>query len=210
MKKVYLLLKTHNQTGKKYLCRHVTNNEKTCFTYKGSGTYWQRHLAVHGNDVNTDIIAVCETIAEAKVIGLEYSIKWNIVESNEFANLTPEDGQGGAGPAKCRKTYGSRFGFEQKPNRYVGEDNYAKLPEVRKKISAKLKGRQFSNEHKKNLSEACIGREPWNKGKANPHARTDQLNIKVECPHCNKVGPKGAMVRWHFDNCKLRSVSSAV
>lgn len=24
----------------------------------------------------------------------------------------------------------------------------------------------------------------------------------VTCPHCNKVGGKGAMSRWHFDNCK--------
>ena len=26
---------------------------------------------------------------------------------------------------------------------------------------------------------------------------------KVECPHCNKVGAKFNMKRWHFDNCKL-------
>ena len=26
---------------------------------------------------------------------------------------------------------------------------------------------------------------------------------KVECPHCNKVGAKFNMKRWHFDKCKL-------
>jgi hypothetical protein len=24
-----------------------------------------------------------------------------------------------------------------------------------------------------------------------------------ECPHCNKVGRGGIMLRWHFDNCKI-------
>ena len=27
---------------------------------------------------------------------------------------------------------------------------------------------------------------------------------KIVCPHCNKLGGEGAMIRWHFDNCKLR------
>ena len=26
--------------------------------------------------------------------------------------------------------------------------------------------------------------------------------IKVECPHCLKIGPVPQMSRWHFDNCK--------
>lgn len=25
---------------------------------------------------------------------------------------------------------------------------------------------------------------------------------RVECPHCQKVGQKNAMLRWHFSNCK--------
>jgi hypothetical protein len=29
-------------------------------------------------------------------------------------------------------------------------------------------------------------------------------NRKIECPHCNKQGKGGAMVRWHFDNCKMK------
>jgi hypothetical protein len=26
--------------------------------------------------------------------------------------------------------------------------------------------------------------------------------LKVECPHCGKLGQKVAFKRWHFDNCK--------
>ena len=25
------------------------------------------------------------------------------------------------------------------------------------------------------------------------------------CPHCNKIGKSNAMIRWHYDNCKLKS-----
>lgn len=27
-------------------------------------------------------------------------------------------------------------------------------------------------------------------------------NIKLECPHCNMIGSKSNMNRWHFENCK--------
>lgn len=27
---------------------------------------------------------------------------------------------------------------------------------------------------------------------------------KVTCPHCNKIGGKNTMGRWHFDNCKVK------
>lgn len=196
---IYILLKTHNVTGKKYLCRHVTKNEQTCYSYIGSGIYWKRHLKKHGNDVSTEIIAKCSSYEEAKIIGLHYSNKWNIVESEEFANLVSESGQGGAEVAKQRKTF-NRFGFERPANRYPGQSNPAKKPGVGEKISAKLTGRKITWGEK--ISKACKGRIAHNKGKSNPYAKTDQMNISVECPKCSKVGGLGAMKRWHFDNCK--------
>ncbi len=201
-KSVYLLLKTHNDTGLKYLCRHITKFEKTCYTYKGSGVHWKKHLEKYGNNVTTEILAKCDTIEEARILGLHYSEKWNIVESTEYANLVPENGQGGAEAAKQRTTNRNRFGYEQEPNRYNGDANYAKLPEVRQKISERLKGREIT--WKEKISAACKGRKPWNKGKANPYARTNHMNNMpyIGCPHCGKQGPKGAMVRWHLDNCK--------
>jgi hypothetical protein len=29
-------------------------------------------------------------------------------------------------------------------------------------------------------------------------------NVKVECPHCGKVGQKAGMSPWHFDKCKFK------
>lgn len=41
----------------------------------------------------------------------------------------------------------------------LGENNTAKNPDVREKISAKLKGREFSEEHRKKLSQYRIGKK---------------------------------------------------
>ena len=32
----------------------------------------------------------------------------------------------------------------------------------------------------------------------------NRTKIKAECPHCKKVGETNAMMRWHFDKCKLK------
>lgn len=43
-----------------------------------------------------------------------------------------------------------------------------------------------------------------NKGKPMPRHQLELLNEKVQCPHCEKIGTKGPMGRWHFNNCKIR------
>lgn len=40
------------------------------------------------------------------------------------------------------------------------------------------------------------GQVPWNKG------LTGVTNLKVKCPHCEKIGVQSVMHRWHFSNCK--------
>ena len=49
------------------------------------------------------------------------------------------------------------------------------------------------NRRFKNVNDVPIG---WVKGQS--HTKTAQ------CPHCNKIGNKAAMYRWHFDNCKKK------
>lgn len=88
---IYLYVKTHNITGLKYLGSTSQDPHK----YKGSGIYWNLHIKKHGNDVNTKILGIYETNKELKPIGIYYSKLWNIVESEEWANLTEEAGYGG-------------------------------------------------------------------------------------------------------------------
>lgn len=49
------------------------------------------------------------------------------------------------------------------------------------------------NRRFKNIKDVPAG---WVKGES--HTKT------AECPHCNKIGNKAAMHRWHFDNCKKK------
>lgn len=88
---IYLYLKTHNLTGLKYLGKTI----KDPYEYSGSGIVWTRHLKSHGNDVTTEILFATNNKKLFRKVALEYSEKLNIVESQEFANLTREEGQGG-------------------------------------------------------------------------------------------------------------------
>lgn len=60
--------------------------------------------------------------------------------------------------------------------------------EAREKISFKMKGRSQSEETKLKVSKKMIGiKKP-----------------SIKCPHCSKIGGMPSMIRWHFDNCKVK------
>jgi hypothetical protein len=82
-----LMIKTHSVTGLKYLC---ITNRKNWESYTGSGTYWNRHLKKHGYSFSTELLF--ET-ADYDVFLNEcfyYSLKFNVVLNDEFANIVPE------------------------------------------------------------------------------------------------------------------------
>ena len=93
--KHYLMIKTHNITGLKYLCKTSSDSELKCFTYKGSGTYWKKHLNKHGSDISTVIIEECDSKQDLTERGIYWSKKLNVVRSADFANLIEERGDGG-------------------------------------------------------------------------------------------------------------------
>ena len=86
---VYLYIKTHNITGLKYFGRTENKNP---FKYKGSGIYWLKHLKKHGCNFTTEIYGTYTSLEECHKDALEFSIKNNIVDSKEWANLKEEDG----------------------------------------------------------------------------------------------------------------------
>lgn len=88
---IYLYIKTHNKTGLKYLGKTVQDP----FIYKGSGKRWINHIKKHGNDVTTEIIGTYETIDDFRSDSIIISEKYNIVNSDEWANLRLETGDGG-------------------------------------------------------------------------------------------------------------------
>jgi hypothetical protein len=90
-----LMIKTHNQTGLKYFCKS-TKVGVALEKYKGSGTYWKRHIKKHGYDVTTEIYArININNDDISDVALDFSLKNNIVKSKEWANLIPENGLDG-------------------------------------------------------------------------------------------------------------------
>jgi hypothetical protein len=81
---------------------------------------------------------------------------------------------------------GEENGMFGKPCHYkMDEEEIAKWKE---NISKASKGKPKSAEWKEKIGQA-------HKGKKKP---------TVECPHCKKIGAKGNMLRYHFDNCKFK------
>jgi hypothetical protein len=88
---IYLYAKRHNVTGLRYFGKTVNDP----YSYKGSGTYWKRHLKQHGNDVETTWVQAYEDEDLLKEEALFFSKVYNIAESTDWANLTPETGLDG-------------------------------------------------------------------------------------------------------------------
>ncbi|MGA0277417.1 MAG: NUMOD1 domain-containing DNA-binding protein [Candidatus Kariarchaeum pelagius] len=91
--KYFLYVKT-SPKGLKYLGKTT----KDPYKYMGSGKIWKRHIKKHNltkDDIITEILL--KTDDEGRLIeeGLIYSDKFNVVESDEWANLRSENGDGG-------------------------------------------------------------------------------------------------------------------
>lgn len=88
--KIYLYIK--EIPGLKYL--GITSKEDYN-KYLGSGVYWKNHIKAHNlkaKDISTTILLETEDKDIIKFWGLYYSKIWNVVESEEWANLIPEEG----------------------------------------------------------------------------------------------------------------------
>jgi hypothetical protein len=166
---IYLYVKTHNRTKLKYLGKTESKNPHH---YPGSGTYWKLHLDKHGHDYTTKILRECHDKEELKKWGLYYTNLWNIVESNEWANLKQEIGDGGRQCEEVRKRI-SEAGKGRIPwnkgkkiwndvdKKRIGDLNRARGPQSKKTIAkrvAKNTGKIRTELQKKKMSESQKGR----------------------------------------------------
>lgn len=87
----YLYVKTHKKTGLKYLGK---TNQVDYHSYPGSGVRWRRHLDKHGYDYTTEILLATEDKSELKETGVFFSKIFNVVQSQDWANLQEEKGDG--------------------------------------------------------------------------------------------------------------------
>jgi hypothetical protein len=132
---IYLYVKIHNITGLKYLGKTVQDP----FVYNGSGKRWLNHLKKHGVDITTEILFQTEDKDIFKQKAIYYSNLYNIVESDDWANIRPEEGDGGdtsqyidyvkvEAIKKHRKDLGH---YKDRPKRVLSEQTKSKMSKTR-------------------------------------------------------------------------------
>lgn len=204
--KVTLYIAEHNTTGKKYFGKTIKyfTEEDLQNHYHGSGIRWRHHLKKHGDDVTMSIYGIYE-LKEVEGIAIKFSEENNIVESNEWANLIPENGKDGGGynmlgknhtkEAKRKNSeahkgennvrFGVKLSEETKNKIGLGNKGKIRTPEMIKHNSETHKGKKHSEETKRKMSEAHKGKivsdetrqklSKANKGKI----RTDEMKKNI-------------------------------
>jgi hypothetical protein len=86
------MVKKAYPSGLLYLCQTST---KDPYLYKGSGKRWLNHVVKHKSRIVTCVLGTYDTQAELREAGIYFSRLYNVVESDEWANLMEENGTGG-------------------------------------------------------------------------------------------------------------------
>lgn len=212
MIKYTLYKKVHKKTGLQYL-GYTTKNP---YDYAGSGKYWKRHIKIHGNDVET--IILCETYDKKEITerGIYYSEMWNVVDSDNWANLKPESGDGGT--FSHRKDSIEKIRDYQKNKKIWTEKAIQNLKDITLISANKRRGQPWTEERRlagnrpneetmmfanKKRSDTLKGRKT-SKGREG-HKYPDE--DKISCEHCDKKLIPGYYHRYHGDKCKLKDLS---
>ena len=146
----YLYIKQHYITGKLYFGKTI----KDVIIYKGSGKRWKNHIDYHGRQYVTTLwYELFFDKEEMMRFAIEFSRVMNIVESEQWLNLIPENGVDGC-------PIGIRLPQSEEHKTKIGAANKGKKhsQEQIEQHREFMTGRQLTEEHKKKISDAGIGR----------------------------------------------------
>lgn len=218
MKTYKLMIKEHLQTGLKYLCYTKSEGEKY-EKYKGSGKLWKSHLKKHGSEIKTSLVFETSDFSEFKKEAIRLSYEYNVVESEDWANLKIEEGDGGDTVSnKVWITNGSS-------DKYVNRDQTIPEGWYKGRSTGAFKDRDIQRNLSKRVNYAQRSQSlkiAWENGKydkrdntkigGNLHSEETKKRLsnlaktreKIMCPHCNKYCAISLAKRWHFEKCKMK------
>ena len=222
-----LYIKQHSVTKLKYFGKTTRDPYK----YNGSGKHWVPHIKKHGRKhiITTNVFGPFTNSIAISEFALAFSKDHNIVNSDLWANQKPENGIDGGVPGIKRGPSGrkgipngpqqnpsnkpnGRKGISTGPSGRKGIPNGRKgIPNGRKGISTGPRGKQRNPNRKQRNPSPLKGKPNGRKGiptgpspqKGKPTGKQKNPALKVECPHCGKIGNRN-MTRDHFDNCKMK------
>lgn len=210
-KPTYLMIKRHSVTGLKYFCKTVS---KKPYTYKGSGTFWKRHLKIHDSSYVETIWCELFTDKESLVeFATFFSEEFDIVNSKEWANLIVEDGLTGFLSENSKNIQEKRI-LEKTHHLLNGDIQRRYQLEASKNgyhnwSSGELQRKTQNELVKQGKHRFCDSNYQSEISKRNNSKRIhDGTHNAIQtyiCPHCHKVGKGIAMFRHHFEKCKHKN-----
>jgi hypothetical protein len=195
--------------GLKYFCKTVGKNIEK---YPGSGVRWTHHVNKYGKEhIKTlwvsDWFHCPHHLQDFALMFSEYN---NIVESEDWANLIPENGlTGNTGSKKGHmsgvpkpKSDAHRKSISDTLSGVTLEERHGKekADEIKSKMSTKRIGR-------KNSKEANEKTAAWHRGKKRSIETKERMREsrkqyeKHTCVHCMGTFNPGNFNRWHGEYC---------
>jgi len=182
----HIIYKTTNiKNNKYYYGVHSTENLED--GYLGSGNGLKNAIKKYGiENFKKEIISFFNDRSEALIFESKL-VSIEMIKNPMCYNSTI----GGGSPP-------IRTGKVSPTNLLKGEKRTEKQKNAALKHSERMKEKNPWNKGLKGKQKA------WNKGLPNPLLK-NIASIERTCPHCNKIGKGSRMLRWHFDNCKMRA-----
>lgn len=156
----YLMVKTHNITGLKYLCQ---TKRKDPLKYFGSGKEWVKHLECYGKTIHTDIILKTKDKQVLNDTGRYYSVLWKITTAMDnfgnkiWANVIAETG---GGPGRAGHHVGENNPMYGKKRNDLSSPNSPNKQEYRREQNRVATKKLWSHPaHIKSMS--TLRREKW-------------------------------------------------
>jgi hypothetical protein len=226
-----LYVKKHSVTGLRYFGKSIREDIET---YKGSGKRWSRHLKKHNK-----VHVITEWISdwfydkeELKSFALSFSEIFDIVASDDWANLIPENGLDGGsmGTEAVKKMletmnnpeWKDTIGKNQaKKNSHTKNDPEWKATTGKESLKKRTKtindpgwieaiGKEAREKQTKSQIKtkndpnwkATVGKDQGKKI-SNTKGSSEWKKLNSKtCKYCNKIVSNHLYKRWHDNNCK--------
>ena len=164
-------------------------------TYFTSSKYVKEFVKTHGNP---DIIDIRKTFkSKEKACIWEHKVlkRLNAKNRSDFLNQTDNI---------AISSEASKRGVETMRNMEIHPNKGRKKPHLSEMNRSKTGELNHMYGKKGSLAPryGIVGVLHPMFGKKNP-AASEAAKMRVECPHCKKLGNIANMKRWHFDNCKI-------